>query len=258
MRAPISSFLSAIAVAVLCAGCPDPTVTAHDPTLAEAQGKSPDALCQDASDRENPIIVEWPATQKVDLESVSNNGVVVVHYEGCKLTVLSRCKATGSYKFEPTSPQRESLDVKDEDDLFAKLPISSQALRGELASGKSLKLDYVLVGRRTTDASAPEMTGDCGGATHFVRNIGLGAYDMKTAARASGGAAVDIGIFQGGGDSKSERNHARSSGNVEGCASKNDLDESNIRSAGCSAPVQLGLEPLPGAAATSAPPANGD
>jgi hypothetical protein len=74
---------------------------------------------------------------------------------------------------------------------------------------------------------------------------------MKTAARASGGAGVDLGIVQAGGDSKSERNRGRSSGNVEVCSTKTDLDESNIRSAGCSAPVQLGLAPLPGAHAAA-------
>jgi hypothetical protein len=174
-----------------------------------------------------------------------------MRYEGCKLTVLSRCQATGSYKFEASAPARDTLDVKDEDDLFAKLPVSSQALRAELASGKSLKLDYVMVGRRATEDSAPELSGDCDGATHFVRYIGLGAYDMKTAARASGGAGVDLGIVQAGGDSKSERNRGRSSGNVEACSTKTDLDESNIRSAGCSAPVQLGLAPLPGAHAAA-------
>ncbi len=251
-----SSLLFALALATATvAGCPDPTVTAKDPTLAEAEGASPDALCQSATDRNNPIIVEWPATQKVELESVANHGLVVVHFEGCKLTVLSRCQATGGYKFEPTTPQRDGIDVKDEDDLFAKLPVSSQALRAELASGKALKLDYVLVGRRVTDATAPEMTGDCAGATHFVKTIALGAYDMKTAARASGGAGIDIGIVQVGGDSKSERNRARSSGNVDGCAAKTDIDETNVRSAGCSAPVQLGLEPLAGVA-TPAPAAN--
>jgi hypothetical protein len=238
--------------APLFAGCPDPTVTAKDPTLAEAEGKSPDALCQSATDRNNPIIVEWPATQKVELESVASHGIVVVNFQGCKLTVLSRCQASGAYKFEATTPQRDGIDVKDEDDLFAKLPVASQALRAELASGKALKLDYVLVGRRMTDASAPEMNGDCAGATHFVKTIALGAYDMKTAARASGGAGIDIGIVQMGGDSKSERNRARSSGNVDGCAQKTDIDESNVRSAGCSAPVQLGLEPLAGVAAPTA------
>lgn len=235
--------------ALLCAGCGPtiPDVDARAPSLAEAQGGPTQTaqLCEKAEERETPLIVEWPGTHKVELESLSKRGIVVVRYEGCKLSVLPLCEARGAYTFESVSPQRDGLEIKDENDLFARLPVAAPGLRAELASGKAFKLDYVLVGRRMTEAAPPEMTGDCAGATHFVRSISVGAYKLESSARAAQGADVDAGIVQTGGSRQASRSRNRGSGDVDTCATKADLDEAAARAAGCSAPVQLGLVKLP-------------
>lgn len=231
-------------VAIALAGCPNPNVTASDPTIAEAEGGTADALCQNAQDRENPLIIEWPGTQKVDLESVSKRGLVIVSYQGCKLRVLPRCEVGGAYRFEPVTPHRDTLEIKNDDDLFSKLPVGAQNLKAELASGKALKLDYVMVGQQLAEAPPASYDGGCDGATHYVRTIALGAYDMNTAARASGAAGIDIGILEAGGSSKASRSRLRHSGDVEACAGKTDINQDNVRTYGCSAPVQLGLAPL--------------
>jgi hypothetical protein len=241
--------IALVAAGLLATSCSNsiPDVDAKAPTLADAEGGSPQntaALCEKAENRNSPLVVEWPGTHKVELESISKRGIVVVKYEGCKLSVLPLCEAKGAYAFESVSPQREGLEIKDENDLFAKLPVAAPGLKAELNSGKMFKLDYVLVGQRITPEQPAEMTGDCAGATHFVRTISVGAYQMDTAAKAAQGADVDAGVFQAGGSRKASRSRNRGSGNVEGCASKTELDEAAARSAGCSAPVQLGLVPL--------------
>ena len=224
MRLPL------LAGALLCAGCGAtiPDVDARAPSLAEAQGGPAQTaqLCEKAEERETPLIVEWPGTHKVELESLSKRGIVVVRYEGCKLSVLPLCEARGAY-------------------TFARLPVAAPGLRAELASGKAFKLDYVLVGRRMTEAAPPEMTGDCAGATHYVRSISVGAYKLESSARAAQGADVDAGIVQTGGSRQASRPRNRRSGGVATRAPKGDLDEAAARAAGCSAPVQLGLVKLP-------------
>jgi hypothetical protein len=243
------TLLVAPLAAVLLTACANavPEVDAKAPTLAEAEGNPAQtaALCEKAENRDNPLVVEWPGTHKVELESISKRGLVVVQYQGCKLTVLPLCEAKGAYKFESVSPQRDALEIKDENDLFAKLPVAAPGLKAEMASGKAFKLDYVLVGQRIAESAPADLTGDCAGATHFVRTISVGAYKMESSARAAQGADVDVGVAQAGGSRKSSRARDRRSGDVDGCASKTDLDEPGARSAGCSAPVQLGLMKLP-------------
>ncbi len=225
-----------------CGGGPD--IKARDVSVAEAEGTNKEALCQSANDRDNPLIVEWPGTHKVDLESISNRGIVVVRFQGCKLEVLPRCEAKGKYRFEAVTPQRDALEIKDNNDLFSKLPVASSSLKAELASGKMLKLDYVVVGQKLSADEPEELGGACEGGTHYVRTISVGAYHLETASMAKGGADVDVGILAVGGHSDSSKNRQRNSGDVSGCAAKNDLDEKNLRASGCSAPVRLGLAPL--------------
>lgn len=243
MQRTLPFLLASIALASAgCGGVPD--VVASDPTVAQAEGKDEAAMCQSAYDRENPLIIEWPGTEKVALESIAKRGLVMVRYEGCKLQILHRCEVKGSYGFDAVTVHRDTLEIKDDKDLFTRMPVHSSSLKGELASGKMLKLDYVLVGQQLASGDPAEMTGDCAGATHYVRTISLGAYEMTTASKAQSGADVNLGIIEAGGHSKSSRNRLRHSGDVPECADKKDIDEKNIKTYGCTAPVQLGLAPL--------------
>ncbi|MBK6512926.1 MAG: hypothetical protein IPM79_15995 [Polyangiaceae bacterium] len=243
MQRTLPFLLASIALASAgCGGVPD--VVASDPTVAQAEGKDEAAMCQSAYDRENPLIIEWPGTEKVALESIAKRGLVMVRYEGCKLQILHRCEVKGSYGFDAVTVHRDTLEIKDDKDLFTRMPVHSSSLKGELASGKMLKLDYVLVGQQLANGDPAEKTGDCAGATHYVRTISLGAYEMTTASKAQSGADVNLGIIEAGGHSKSSRNRLRHSGDVTECADKKDIDEKNIKTYGCTAPVQLGLAPL--------------
>ena len=242
-RAALS--VAAFSVATLAlGGCASaPRLDAKELSVAEAEGKQ--GACETALDRENPFIVEWPGTHKVELESLSKRGLVAVRLQGCKLEVLPRCEASGSYSYESVTPSRDKLEIKDDADLFSKLPISSQALQAELASGRSLTLDYVLVGQKLAAAPPSELSGDCATATHYVRTISIGAYNMESAAKAKSGASIDVGIVQAGGSSDSSRQRLKNSGDLEACSSKTELDEKAVKSSGCGAPVRLGLAPLP-------------
>ena len=67
----------ACALAFLSLGGCLPDLKATDVTVADAEGKDTAQLCQNALDRENPFIVEWPGTHKVELESISKRGLAM-------------------------------------------------------------------------------------------------------------------------------------------------------------------------------------
>ncbi len=235
----VASFALSSAGCVAGAG-----VKAQELSVADAEGKDPAELCKNALDRENPFIVEWPGTHKVELESISKRGLVMVRLQGCKLDVLPRCEAAGAYNYESVTPSRDKLEINDDNDLFSKLPIASQSLKAELASGRKLSLDYVLVGQKLAKAEPAELSGDCAQATHYVRTISIGAYNMESAAKAKAGADIDVGIVAVGGHSDSSRQRLKNSGDLEACSSKTELDEKAVKTSGCGAPVRLGLAPL--------------
>src|SRR5688572_10074273 len=180
----------------ICLGCPGKQVITETPTVAGADDQQ--ATCKVAKDPLNPLIVEWPGTSKVELDSVSKRGVVVVSYVGCTLKVLASCGAGGDYAFTSVTPARDKLQMADQNELYARLPLGAASLKGELSMGSSLELDYIAVGQRITEKPPKSMTGDCEGATHYIRTITVGAYSLDAKAKGKVGASVEVGSAGGG------------------------------------------------------------
>src|SRR5688572_29197488 len=100
--------------------------------------------CSVAKSPMEPLIVEWPATARARLESLTKERIVAVSYHGCELEVLQHCqmkkaslektveKNAGPYRFTQVTRKTSGLSIKNEDDLFAKLPISALNLEGKL------------------------------------------------------------------------------------------------------------------------------
>src|SRR5215469_3675574 len=55
------------------------------------------AKCKVAAAHENPLVTEWPAPEKANLEARLREGTVVVAYAGCTMRLLPQCRATGKY-----------------------------------------------------------------------------------------------------------------------------------------------------------------
>ncbi|MBL8740324.1 MAG: hypothetical protein JNK04_04490, partial [Myxococcales bacterium] len=178
MSSPVKSLLSSLVLVLLAlvtlTGCPSTQVIANTPTVEEADDQQ--ATCKVARDPLNPLVVEWPGTAKVDLETASRRGLVAVSYSGCTMKILSSCELKGDYDFEETTPARDRLEISDNNELYAKLPLGAASLKGELSAGASLELDYVAVGQRVAGAAPKARSGDCQGATHYVRTITVGAF----------------------------------------------------------------------------------
>ncbi len=202
------------------------------------------STCKVAKDPLSPLIVEWPGISKVTLDSVSKRGIVVVSYASCALKVLSGCSATGRYEYTSVTPARDKIKIDSQDDLYARLPLGAVSLKGELARGNNLELDYIAVGQRVASDAPVELTGDCEGATHYVRTITIGAYNLDASARAQAGASVEAGNAGIGGMRKEGDRRLHGSGDVERCAGQSSNTEDAALVAGCGAPLQLDLAPL--------------
>jgi hypothetical protein len=230
-------------VASLASGCGPGNVIAKKKTIEEVDDQQ--ATCKVAKDPLNPLIVEWPATSKVALDSASKRGIVVVSYAGCTLKVLNECHAKGDYEYTGVTPARDKIDISSQDDLYARLPLGAVNLKGELDSGSSLKLDYIAVGQRVSKEAPTELEGDgCEGATHYVRTITLGAYALDVQAKAEAGAGVEVGNAGGGAKRKEGDQRLRGSGDVDKCSGESPRSEGAAVEAGCGAPLQLDLAPL--------------
>lgn len=208
-----------------------------------------DALqaCQAAKDPLNPMIVEWPSTGRSDLDTASRRGIVIVSYSGCVVKVLSNCTAEGSYELTPSTPVGDTLRFDDESKLYAELPLGAASLKGELAQGKTLELSYVAVGQRASSSSPAALSGDCGGATHWVKSMTVGAYALDTMASTKVGAGANGTNASAGGEAAAKRSRRSGAGDVEGCRSGSGSGES------CNAILRLGLAELaPASGATEA------
>lgn len=248
MQHPRLAFFAAVTFTSFAMGC-GPGTLATRPTADDAMAGPSNVSkekCKLAKDPLNPLIVEWPGTNKVGLDSQSRRGVVIVAFDGCSnLKVLSQCDAKGKYEQETVTPARDKMEIKNANDLYALLPLGATSLGGAVNAGTSFFLDYVAVGQREYKGETPETSGICDGATHYVRRITVGAYslDAEEAGKAEAGFKVQ-GAGIGGSHDESDKRHKASGdpGKCEGDPSAN----------GCNAPIQLELTPLPNAAQATA------
>lgn len=195
--------------------------------------------CKVARDPLQPFVVEWNATELTNLEAASNQGVVVVSYAGCTLKVLTGCRAAGTYALVSTSANREAIVIDSNEKLWAQLPLAAASLKAQVAAGRSLTFDYVAVGQRRVSQAPEKVEGQCDGATHFLRGMTVGAFDLSSKAREAVGVEAAVAGTAGGGlEHEAAQGLHKGSGDVAACAKS---PEGN----GCRSILQLQLEPLP-------------
>ena len=196
----------------------------------------------------SPFIIEWDATDMSSFESYANSDVVFVNYVGCELTVLDACRndsirgEQGAYKpVEWTAGGLEKIDIKNEGELYAKLPLGSATLGGRVAGGEHFLMEYYVAGTRTATRDAVyrddiARNPGCKDATHYVYAYALGAFALGTSKKFSaeaGGSAFGFGV---GGKTSSDSQVDKKGGDLGVCKS-----DSATEVAGCKAPIRLFL-----------------
>lgn len=201
-------------------------------------------------DHERPFIIEWDATDMSSFEQYAAGDLVVVKYEGCKLKVLDECRndnvrgSQGAYKPpEWTTGQLESIDIQNEGDLVAKLPLGEATLGGRVSAGEKFHMEYYVAGTRQATRPAlyrGEMPQEgCEGATHFVYAYNLGAFALGSARELNASADVSAFGFGAAGSQTNKSKIDKKGGDLSVCKS-----DSAREIEGCKAPIRLNLRKI--------------
>jgi hypothetical protein len=209
--------------------------------------------CRVAASQSSPLVTEWPASEKANLEVLSHNGGVAVAYSGCRLRVLPQCRVRGGYQWQRTTPSTDSLSINDSDDLYAKLPLGAASLEGELKRTGKLTVKTVVSGQlRLEGAGVGDVPADgaCAQATHLVTALSVGAFALTAGGERQGsvGASVPLGEAKLTRELTAEQ--LRSAGDFDACGQSTDASPNG----NCASPIQVFLTPLPGRAAEEGPP----
>ncbi len=198
-----------------------------------------------------PFIIEWDATDASSFESHAANDIVVVRYEGCMLTVLDECRndsirgQQGAYRPpEWTSGSLERIDISNEGELFAKLPLAQASLGGRVSGGEGFHMEYYVAGTRnaTRDSVYQADLADnpgCAGATHFVYAYNLGAFALGSRNELKSEAGLSAFGFGAGVKTRSANLAEKKGGDLRTCTA-----ESATEVQGCKAPIRLALRKI--------------
>jgi len=197
---------------------------------------------------DRPFVIEWDATDMSSFESYAANDVVVVHYEGCSLKILDRCRddsvrgSLGAYKaVDWTSGSLEKIQIADEGELYAKLPLGVASLGGRVHGGEKFQMEYYVAGTRTASRDAvyaADLSGlpGCEGATHFVYAYNLGAFALGSVSELTTSAEASLYGFGAGGSKKTAHRADKQGGSLASCRS-----DSATEISGCKVPIRLAL-----------------
>ncbi len=193
-----------------------------DPSAAEALGA---AKCTDVGAVAEPFVVDLRGTERSHLEAAMTDGVAVMHYDCSGLRLVKGCKVKNtdhaSYSYTGVSIKEDVVQIKNADELRANLPISAIQIEGEIASGVSLDIAMMMVGRRNTvldTVTRDQLEGPgCADATHFVRSAIVGAFAVQKGS--VGRARVAAEVFGAGvaAGSEADRRLANRDGEPDDC-----------------------------------------
>ncbi len=150
--------------------------------------------CSIHKSSDHPLVVEWPSSDRAELEADAKHGLVVVRYEGCEMQLLPQCHvADSSYRYTPTTRKLEQVVITNGDELYANLPVGAAKLEGTLKKAGRLVVKMHVVGR--FDAANPgkmKLEGLCQGATHVVTGLTAGAFDFYAGANGEAGGGLGV------------------------------------------------------------------
>lgn len=213
------------------------------------------ARCRYGAVQTSLLVTEWSASEKADLEALVNEGRgVAVAFSGCQMRVLTQCKLKGTYTWQRTTPSSDYVDIKNDVDLYTKLPLGAVSLSGELKRSGSLVVQTTVAGQKRLEgltAAEVPMEGECAQATHVVNALSLGAFVLSAGGDESAEGSADVkGIGSAGGKGSRSAHVVRSAGDAQSCAAAAD----GTAPTGCSSPIQVFLAPIPGRAEAVGPP----
>jgi hypothetical protein len=235
MPVSLRVFVVPIAASLVLAACGGGNAASQLATAPDFAPKD-QTKCGVAKSQQRPLIVEWPSADRLELESKTRQGLVAVRYVGCEMDVLERCSVNAKYNYVGGTRKQDEMDINDEDDLYANLPVGAARLEGKLQRSGKLTVKMDLVGRYESEKStvrADELQGDCAGATHFIYGVTLGAFDFYAGGSADVGGGVGVGGVGAGAHSQANRSSITKDGDPDACAKATSSDK--VAPEGCGA-----------------------
>lgn len=232
------------------------SIPKSSPTRASGQSGLMDNsfAAQNACNPKNhlrPFIIEWDATDRSSFEAHAANDILVVRYEGCDMTILEECRndsirgSQGAYKpVEWTSGALEKMDISNQGELYAKLPLSVGTLGGRVQGGEKFKMEYYVAGTRnaTRDSVYREDLASnpgCEGATHFIYGFNLGAFALGSVTELNAEVGVSLYGFGAGGKTNKRAQADKQGGDLGTCKGDTAREVD-----GCKSPIRLTLRPI--------------
>jgi hypothetical protein len=241
--------MSALVVAGCGSGSPAMRMGSLIPRTPAEQGR-----CQVAASQSTPLVTEWPASEKANLEVLLRAGAVAVAFSGCSMRVLPECRVRGAYSWSRTTPATDSLEINDADELYAKLPLGAPSLEGELKRSGKLSVQTVVSGQLRLEGAAMgdiPKEGPCAQATHIVSALSLGAFALKAGGTRNAGATVGVAsIGEAGYKNERSADLLRAAGDFDSCKTST----AEGPSVNCASPIQAFLTPIPGRTEEEGPP----
>ncbi|MCW5830908.1 MAG: hypothetical protein KIS78_00450 [Labilithrix sp.] len=202
-------------------------------------------------DHTRPFVIEWDGTDISSFESRATTDVVFVRYEGCDLQVVDSCTnddvrgSIGAYgPVDWTSGAVEKVDILNEDELYAKLPLGANSIGARVQGGERFHMEYFVSGTRK--ATRPAVyRGDldklrgCRGVTHYVYAYNVGAFALGSFSRLEGSAGATLWGIGAGGNKKNESAIEKQGGVLGSCRG-----ESASEAATCKVPIRLTLREI--------------
>ncbi len=223
------------------------------PLVQVPQTPGSEARCQVAANHDNPLVTEWPASDKANLQAHLGDGSVVVAYSGCSLKMLAGCRVPGSYRWRRTTTASDLVEIHNADELYAKLPLGAVSLEGELQRSGKLAVQTTVSGQfqlSDFDPQSVPRTPECVGATHVLGALSVGAFKLNSGGSGQlTGKAHVAGVGGAGGSSQSDETLVREAGSPARCEESDDAHPHPE----CASPIQMFLQPLPAAVTDRGP-----
>jgi len=247
----IRTWALVVGVCAAATGCAQSSRAKARSVLPQIPAES--ARCRVAASQSSPLVTEWPASEKANLEVLLRNGTVAVAYAGCSMRLLPECRINGEYHWQRTTAATDSLEINDSDELFAKLPLGAASLEAELKRSGKLSVKTTVSGQlRLANASIAEVPreGPCAQATHIVSGLSLGAFALTAGGQKDTKLGAEISVVGTGAKTERSADLLRSAGDFDSCGqSTNESPHVN-----CASPIQAFLTPLPGRTEEEGPP----
>jgi hypothetical protein len=216
--------------------------------------------CSSVRAQTEPDLMAWDPGSRANLATLRRQGVVAVRYkaEGCnvELEVLSNCiGSAGKYSYAPYAATDTKI-ARNNQELYAELPIGAARLGGKLKGGRALRTDYLLVGMASLPIGSTYLASDlhgpdCERATHVVSRVYLGGFAMAAGEAGSLEAAASVFSAKAGGSTSEAVEHVAHEGIAEACETAQNEGTENAK---CAVPLRVGLLPINGRAEGGCPP----